>query len=227
MHIDHHRDAEPGHIHAGAIQEQNRKDAACTCSAEGGDVLHGVQLGLRERQVSRQLVAPVLQQRQRGGRRVPVLLRQLLLQIPSQYWGQVLKALHCRTSLQGYSSEQALARASCWQPLANASPQLSHVCDDRHEHQDQQCASCSKMLIAMISSSKVVTKLVSGSGKTLALEIASVPLEVSESYGRAKALLIEAAGNVVLQVAQHLPVHCLDLGAPLAAAAQCPLLQGA
>ena len=54
----------------------------CTCCAQGGDVLHGVQLGLGHRQLSGQLGAAVLQQRQRGRRGVPVLLGQLLLQIP-------------------------------------------------------------------------------------------------------------------------------------------------
>ncbi len=69
--------------------------------------------------------------------------------------------------------------------------------------------------------------MVLGFGERQAVEVAAVPLEISKADGVAKALLIKPASNVVLQVAEHLPVHRLDLGAPLAAAAQRPLLQTA
>ena len=51
-----------------------------------------------------------------------------------------------------------------------------------------------------------------------------LPLEVAKADGAPKAVLVEAAGDVVLQVAQHIPVHPLDLPPPLAAAAEGPLL---
>ena len=51
-----------------------------------------------------------------------------------------------------------------------------------------------------------------------------LPLEVAEADGASEAVLVEAAGDVVLQVAQHIPVHPLDLPPPLAAAAESPLL---
>ena len=51
------------------------------------------------------------------------------------------------------------------------------------------------------------------------------PLEVPEADAGPKAVLVEAAGDVVLQLVQHIRVHGLDLGPPLPAAAQRPLLQ--
>ena len=51
------------------------------------------------------------------------------------------------------------------------------------------------------------------------------PLEVAKADAGPKAVLVKAARDVVLQLVQHIPVHCLDLGPPLAAAAQRSLLQ--
>ena len=55
-------------------------------------------------------------------------------------------------------------------------------------------------------------------------EMTQLPLQIAEPNGGPKAFLVEAAGDVVLQVVEHIPVHRLDLRPPLAAAAQSPLL---